>query len=54
MFFHSLLTNNQTALICASYDPQNPSLCNLLAKSESHYLVAHIFHALKFLLLNDC
>jgi hypothetical protein len=51
--FHAIVTNNQTALISASINNASPSTCNLVAKSESNYLISHILHSLKFLLNSE-
>jgi hypothetical protein len=54
MLLHGVITNSQSIMIAANYHSMNPSNIILIAKTESNYLISHVLHSLKFMLLNDC
>lgn len=54
LLLHGVITNSQSIFIAANYNSMNPSNIILIAKTESNYLISHVLHSLKFMLLNDC
>ena len=56
LLFHAQISNGQNAMISLTVGVPNnmsPITVKLEAKADSGYLVSHILHALRFLLIND-
>lgn len=53
MFYHALLMNNQSVYLAASYNQNSPNMINIIAKTESYFLVPHILQSLKYLIASD-
>ena len=54
LLLNSIITNNQFALISLVINMNSNTPYYFVVKTEYNYLISHILHSLKFLILNEC
>ncbi len=54
MLFYGILPNNQIVLMAVLFNEQNPSVAQVVAKSDEVCLISHALHSLQLIMANDC